>query len=148
MREESFLKTPKVDQRAFLKEKGRTKKRKGRPLPAFEDEFEYGEQDQLIQKEPVVEDELKRDEEAGFELPEVKFERERDGVDKLTPDDARIIGDVEAEVYKDNDELINGAEDFWEDLDEAETENGNFSHGVFLDGKLVAYIVGYKDESE
>jgi len=67
---------------------------------------------------------------------------------KLEPSDAEKLGKLEAIVYKDIPGFINGPEDFFNDLDEAESEFGNFSVGIFEGSDLIGYLVGFNDQSE
>ncbi len=66
---------------------------------------------------------------------------------RLTPKWAKKIAQVEARVYSPDFQC--GEEDFEEDLEAAEEEDENFSLGMIDDqGKLVAYLIAYIEESE
>lgn len=67
---------------------------------------------------------------------------------KLEPSDAETIGELEALVYESNQGFINGPEDFFEDLEQAESESGNFSVGIFEGNELIGYLVAFNDDSE
>lgn len=68
----------------------------------------------------------------------------------LTARDADDIARVEKQVYEhDNPDFILGANDFYEDLKEADESNTNFSIGAYDESKqLIGYTICYQDESE
>lgn len=66
-------------------------------------------------------------------------------VRKIGPEYARTLGRLEAEIYP--PEFCLGWQDFLEDLQEAESENGNFSFGLFEEGQMVGYLVAYREDN-
>lgn len=113
--------------KSFTKEKHRSKKTGAKPVDFYD--FAY----------PVS---------TKAEEPFVLVEKEGKKVQKLTKKFASDIASVEKIVYADQPDLINGEEDFFDDLQEAEQEGGNFSHGVYDGDNLIGYLIGFKDESE